>query len=67
MTAPDGYYGRQMARLRELSGQFPSMRMAEYCPAYPDDWFRDGAHLKEERLPAVAEDYARILATLGDP
>ena len=65
MTAPAGYHGRQMARLRELSGQFPSLRVAENCPVYPDDWFRDGAHLKEERLPAVAKDYSRILAALG--
>jgi hypothetical protein len=67
MIAPNGFYGRQVRRVRELSASFPALRISDDPPIHPDEWFRDGAHLREEKLPQVAEEYGRILASFGFP
>lgn len=64
---PDGFFGLQVRRVRELSASFPSLRMYEGFLKYPDDQFRDGTHFDQKFLPPVAEEYVRILDSLGFP
>lgn len=65
-TAPNGLYGRQIARLRELAAPFPGLRVHDRFFFYPDAWFLDGTHLSNRHLPPVAENYADLL-DLPDP
>lgn len=67
MIAPDGFYGNQVRRVRELSEMFPSMRLSEELFKYPDDQFRDGVHFDKRFLPPVAQEILRILDSLGFP
>ncbi len=67
MIAPDGAFGQQVRWMETHSAQFPSLRVATGFQTYPDEWFSDGTHFHEERLPLVAADYARILGAIGFP
>jgi hypothetical protein len=67
MFAPDGFYGQQVRRVRELSALFPSMRVSAEFLTYPDEWFSDGTHFRKINLPPVVEEYGRIFASFGFP
>lgn len=62
---PDGIFGRQLRQMAQWNSRYPSLRIYSQFRKYPDDWFSDGVHLCEHRLPAVAQDYADMLASLG--
>ena len=62
---PAGVFGRQLARVAARQARHPALRVHAAFPIYPDDWFADEIHLKTERLPDVARDYADLLRTLG--
>ena len=58
---PTGVFGRQLAQVVACQDRYPALRVHAAFQIYPDDWFADEIHLKAERLPAVARDYAEIL------
>ena len=62
---PSGIFGRQLAQVAARQARYPSLRVHAAFQIYPDEWFADEIHLKEERLPAVAQDYAEILRARG--
>ena len=62
---PDGAFGRQLRQMAQWNTRYPSLRLHCRFRKYPDDWFSDGLHLCEDRLPEVARDYADILSSMG--
>ena len=62
---PSGVFGRQLAQVAARQPRYPALRLHAAFQIYPDDWFADEIHLKEERLPDVAKDYADILGAMG--
>jgi hypothetical protein len=62
---PNGAFGRQIRQLVEWKPQYPSLHLHPTFQIYPDDWFPDGTHLAEKRLPDLNTDYSEILRSIG--
>lgn len=60
-------YKRLVLRIKELSFLYPNLIYTTEIKTYPEDWFVDGVHVEESRLPQVAEDYTRIMDDLMLP
>ena len=65
--ASEGSYSQQVRRIHAYAAQYPALEFIADFRTYPNEWFSDGTHFHEERLPFVAADYARIFNPGGFP
>lgn len=54
-------YGRQFAIIDKLSKQYSQFSVAGPVLFFPNEWFSDGVHLKEEYRERVASEYMKFL------
>lgn len=59
------YFEQQITRVKDLTAEYPLLRVRDTFCIRPDNWFRDGSHLTDKAVPLVAETYAHELEAAG--